>query len=74
MTQNVQTSVFTHSRLYSKRCYPGNIYSVVVNCEDGEYYEYEVEADTFAKATEQAEQMALDLMADITFIEVYKTV
>ena len=72
MTQNVQTSVFTHSRLYSKRCYPDNIYSVVVNCEDGEYYEYEVEADTFAEATKQAEDMANDLMADITFIEVYK--
>ena len=73
MTQNVQTSVFTRSRLYSKRYFPGNIYSVVINCEDGEYYEYEVEADTFAKATEQAEQMAMDLMADITFVEVYKT-
>ncbi len=72
MTQVAQTSVFTHSRLYSKRTYPGNIYSVVINCEDGEFYEYEVEADTFAKATEIAEQMALDLMADITFIEVYK--
>ena len=72
MTQNVQTSIFTHSRLYSKRYYPGNIYNVVINCEDGEYYEYEVEADTFAKATEIAEGMANDLMADITFIEVYK--
>ena len=72
MTQNVQTSVFTRSRLYSKRSYPGNIYSVVVNCEDGEYYEYEVEADTFAQATEIAEGMANDLMADITFVEVYK--
>ena len=72
MTQNVQTSVFTHSRLYSKRCYPGNIYSVVVNCEDGEYYEYEVEADTLAEATKQAEDMDNDLMADITYIEVYK--
>ena len=73
MTQTVQTLVFTHSRLNSKRFYPGNFYNVVVNCEDGEYYEYEVEADTFAKATEQAEQMAMDLMADITYIEVYKT-
>ena len=72
MTQQVQTSVFTHSRLYSKRYYAGNIYSVVINCEDGEYYEYEVEADTFAEATKQAEDMALDLMADITFIEVYR--
>ena len=60
------------SQIYSKRYYPGNIYSVVINCEDGEFYEYEVEADTFAQATEKAEGMANDLMADITFIEVYK--
>ena len=72
MTQTIQPSVFTRSRLYGKRYFPGNIYNVVVNCEDGEYYEYEVEADTFAEATKQAEDMALDLMADITFIEVYK--
>ena len=72
MTQSVQTSVFTHSRLYSQRYYPGNLFYVVINCEDGEYYEYEVEADTFAKATEIAEGMANDLMADITFIEVYR--
>ena len=72
MTQSVQTSVFTHSRLYSKRYYPGNIYSVVINCEDGEFYEYEVEADTFAQATEIAEGMAQDMMADITYIGVYK--
>ena len=72
MTQSVQTSFFTHSRLYSQRYYPGNLYNVVINCGDGEYYEYEVEADTFAKATEIAEGMADDLMADITFIEVYR--
>ncbi len=72
MTQNVQTSIFSHSRLYSKRYYPGNIYNVVINGEDGEYHEYEVEADSFAKATEIAEQMAYDLMVDITFVEVYK--
>ena len=72
MTQSVQTSVFTHSRLYSKRYYPGNIYNVVINCEDGEYYSYEVEADSFNEATKIAEEMALDMMADITFIEVYR--
>jgi phosphoribosylformylglycinamidine (FGAM) synthase PurS component len=72
MTQNVQTSLLSHSRIYSEQSYPGNIYNVVINCEDGEYYEYEIEADTFAQATEIAEQMANDLMADITYIEVYK--
>ena len=71
MTQNVQTSFFTHGRIYTARTYLGNIYTVIINCEGGEYYEYEVEADTFAEATKIAEDMALDLMADITYIEVY---
>ena len=39
--------------------------------EDGESYEYEVEADTFADATKQAENFAMDLMVDITYIECY---
>ena len=49
----------------------GNFYSVVVNTEDGESYDYEVEADTFAEATKIAEGFANDLMVDITYIEVY---
>ena len=60
----------------------GNLYQVVVrsalgtlrsskNTEEGESYEYEVEADTFAKATEIAEGFANDLMVDITYIECY---
>lgn len=73
MTHTVQTSsLFSKSRLYSTRYYPGNLYQVVVNTEEGESYEYEVEADTFAQATEQAENFANDLMADITFIECYR--
>ena len=71
MTHSIQTSFFTHSRLYNKRHYMGNLYQVIVNTEEGESYEYEVEADTFAQATEIAEGLANDLMADITYIEVY---
>lgn len=72
MTHSVQTSsLFNKSRLFSNRYYAGNLYQVVVNTEDGESYEYEVEADTFAEATKQAENFALDLMADITYIECY---
>ena len=63
--------MFTHGRLYNKRYYPGNFYQVIVNTEEGESYEYEVEADTFAEATEIAEGFANDLMTDITYIEVY---
>ena len=70
MTHNIQKSVFTSGRL-SSRYYAANLYTVYVNTEDGEYYEYEIEADTFADATRQAEEMADSLMADITYIEVY---
>jgi hypothetical protein len=49
----------------------GNLYQVVVNTEDGESYEYEVEADNFAKATEIAESFAMDLMVDVTYVECY---
>lgn len=69
MTHNIQTSIFSRGRLHSH--YGANLYQVVVNTEEGEYYEYEVEADTFAEATAQAEEMANSLMADITYIEVY---
>jgi len=71
MTHNIQSSLFKNSRIYSKRRYPANFFTVVINTEDGEYYTYEVEADTFAEATEQAEEMANSLMEDITYIEVY---
>lgn len=72
MTHSVQTSsFFNKSRLYSNRFYSGNFYLVVINTEEGESYEYEVEADTFADATRMAEEFAMDLMADITYIECY---
>ena len=73
MTHPVQTlSLFNSCRLRHKKFYMGNLYQVVINTEDGESYEYEVEADTFAKATEIAEGFANDLMVDITYVEVYE--
>ena len=71
MTQSIQTSFFTRSRLESTHKYPGLLYTVIVNTEEGESFEYEIEADTFAEATQQAEEMANSLMTDITYIEVY---
>lgn len=50
---------------------PNYFYQVVINTEDGEQYEYEVEADTFGDAATQAENLANSLMADITIVEVY---
>jgi hypothetical protein len=72
MTASVQTSFFSRSRLFNKRYYSGNLYTVYVNTEDGESHEYEVEADSFAEATRQAEEMAYSLYIDITYIEVYQ--
>ena len=72
MTASVQTSFFSRSRLFNKRYYSGNLYTVYVNTEDGESHEYEVEADSFAEATRQAEEMAYSLYVDITYIEVYQ--
>lgn len=72
MTHPVQTlPLFNSCKLRHQKYYMGNFYSVVVNTEDGESYDYEVEADTFAEATKIAEGFANDLMVDITYIEVY---
>jgi len=70
MTHSVQTSIFNRTRLFANHYYL-NLYQAVINTEDGESYEYEVEADSFHDATEKAEQYAYSLGADITYIEVY---
>lgn len=71
MTHQVQTSFFENCHLSNNRQYPGNFYQVIINGEDGESHEYEVEADTYAEATRQAEAFAMSLMIDITYIECY---
>jgi len=72
MTHSVQSlPLFNRCYLRHSQRYMGNLYQVVVNTEDGESYEYEVEADNFAKATEIAEGFAMDLMVDITYVECY---
>lgn len=70
MTHNIQKSFFTSGRIENRRYYPGLFFDVVVNTED-ESFEYEVEADTFADACAQAEELANSLMCDITYIEIY---
>lgn len=71
MTHPVQTSFIENCHLSNNRFFCGNFYQVIVNTEEGESYDYEVEADSFAEATQQAEQFAMDLMVDITYIECY---
>lgn len=49
-----------------------NLYRVVVNGEDGEYYEYDsIEANSFAEASRKGENLARG-MVDIQYIEVYQ--
>ncbi len=48
-----------------------NLYKVVINGEEGESYEYEVEADSYAEASRQGEDLASG-MVDIQYIEVYQ--
>lgn len=48
-----------------------NLYQVVINGEDGEYIEYEIEADSHSEASDKAEALAADSFIDISYIEVY---
>ena len=48
-----------------------NLYQVVINGEDGEYIEYEIEADSHSEASAKAEALAADSFVDISYIEVY---
>ena len=48
-----------------------NLYQVVINVEDGEYIEYEIEADSHSEASAKAEALAADSFVDISYIEVY---
>lgn len=48
-----------------------NLYQVVINGEDGEYIEYEIEADSHSEASAKAEELAADSFIDISYIEVY---
>lgn len=48
-----------------------NLYQVVINGEDGEYIEYEIEADIHSEASAKAEALAADSFVDISYIEVY---
>lgn len=48
-----------------------NLYQVVINGEDGEYIEYEIEAESHSEASAKAEALATDSFVDISYIEVY---
>ncbi len=51
--------------------FPHNIYQVVIDGEDGEYAEYEIEADSEEEASAIAQELAAENMIDIVYIQVY---
>ena len=48
-----------------------NLYQVVINGEEGEYIEYEIEAESHSEASAKVEALAADSFVDISYIEVY---
>lgn len=70
MTTTIQTSAISiqsvsrHSRL--------STYSVIVNGEDGNYQEFEIEASSDEEAHGKANEIALENMIDVTYVEVYR--
>lgn len=60
------------SGIRSHRHINKDLYMVVVNGEEGEFYQYEIEAESYAQASEIAESLAADNMVNIQFIEAYK--
>lgn len=72
MVHTIQTSAIPFGYKHSRRQKSSNLYKVVVNGEDGEYYECEVEADSYGEASTMGEEFAMENMVDIQYIEVYQ--
>ena len=62
----LHSGIRSHSRINK------DLYMVIVNGEEGEYYEYEIEAESYTQASEIAESLAADNLVNIQYIEAYK--
>ena len=72
MVHTTFTSEWKFNKRSSKRSQSSaNLYQVIINGEDGEYLEYEIEADSYGEASAKAELLAADNMVDISYIEAY---
>jgi hypothetical protein len=72
MTTIFQTSAINSQFGYRRNRRASNIYSVVINAEDGNYQEFEIEASSETEAHAKADSIAQSSMIDVTYIEVYK--
>ncbi len=71
MTYQVQTSFIESCQLANNRFKSGNFYQAVVNTEDGESYYKEIEAKSYEEASRQANDYAMTLVGNITYVECY---
>lgn len=72
MTTTIQTSTLYPHLNTRKRRETTNLYTIIVNGEDGNYQTFEVEATSDYEADQKAEAIAQHCMIDITFVEVYR--
>ncbi len=69
-------TVSMKSQFHSRFCqHVGNLvsqntYNVTVECEDNEFYEFEVDADSYGEACTIAESRAMEMYMDIIYITV----
>jgi hypothetical protein len=71
MTTTTMTSHHRHSfRQHLGRITSYNTYNVTVACEDNEYYEFEVDADSYGEACSIAESRAMEMYINILYITV----
>lgn len=70
MTTTIQTSAISYQSV-SRRSRLST-YSVTVNGEDGDFQEFEIEASSDEEANRKANDIALNSMTDVTYVEVYR--
>ena len=71
MTATIETSDFNTWHTRSRRRVR-NIYSIVINGEDGNYQTFEVEASSESEAHRKADSLAQQCMVDVIYVEVYR--
>lgn len=67
------TSSISRNSRYNRYRRSTNSYSVTVECEDNEYYEFDVDAESYGEACSIAERRAMEMYVDIIYIQVEQT-
>lgn len=70
MTTIAMSSKLRHGLSHMGNICSSNTYYVTVECEDNEYYNFEVDADSYGEACTIADGIAQDMYINILFIMV----